>query len=44
MHYSYSYPSSKMLAGSPTDVIPKTRQAIAAKKTMMKMFLTGPKP
>jgi hypothetical protein len=38
--YSYSYPSSKMSARSPRDVIPRTRQAIGSKKTMVAILFT----
>jgi hypothetical protein len=39
--YSYCYPSSKMFVWSSTDVIPRIRQAIGTKKTMIRIFITG---
>jgi hypothetical protein len=41
--YSYRYPSSKLFAQSPIDVIPRTRQAIETKQTMIMIFFTGRK-
>jgi hypothetical protein len=42
--YSYSHPSSKIFAPSPTGVIPRTRQTIGTKQTMTTIFVTGHKP
>jgi hypothetical protein len=36
----YSYPSSKMFARSPADIIPRTRQAIGTKGNMIAIFFT----
>jgi hypothetical protein len=41
--FQYSYPSSKIFARSPTNVIPRTRRAIGAKKTIIIISFTGPK-
>jgi histone-lysine N-methyltransferase SETMAR len=41
--FRYHYPSSKMFARSPRDVIPRTRQGIGVKKTMITVFFTGRK-
>jgi hypothetical protein len=40
---SYFYPSSKMFAPCLTDVLPRTRQAIGTRQTMITLFLTGRK-
>jgi hypothetical protein len=37
----YSYPSSEIFARSPTSVIPRTRQAVGTKQTMIAIFFTG---
>jgi hypothetical protein len=39
--FQYPYMSSKMFARSPTDVIPRTRQPIGTKKTMITIVCTG---
>jgi hypothetical protein len=39
--FQYSYPSSKIVARSPTDVIPRMQQAIGTKKTMITILFTG---
>jgi hypothetical protein len=39
--YSHSYPASKMFVRLPTDVIPRARQAIGTKQTMVAIFFTG---
>lgn len=39
--FCYIYQSSEMFARSPLDVVPRTRQTIAAKKILMTLFLTG---
>jgi hypothetical protein len=41
--FQCSYLSSKMRAPSPTDIIPRTRQAIGKKKTMITSLFTGRK-
>jgi hypothetical protein len=41
--FHYSYPSSKMFARSPTDSIPRARQAIGTKQTMITIFFPGRK-
>jgi hypothetical protein len=41
--FRYSYPSSRMFARSPAVVIPRTRQAIGAKKTVIMSFFTARK-
>jgi hypothetical protein len=41
--FQYSYPSSKTLARSPTYAIPRTRQAIRRKETMIMILFTGQK-
>jgi hypothetical protein len=41
--FQYIYPSSEMFVRSLTDVIPRTRQAIGAKKIMIKLFFTARK-
>jgi hypothetical protein len=38
--YFYPYPSSKIFARSPTDVIPRTRQAIGTKQSTITLFFT----
>jgi hypothetical protein len=42
--FQYSYPSSKMFARSPTDVIPRTHKAIGTKKVMRTVFFTARTP
>jgi hypothetical protein len=42
--FQHSYPSSKIFARSPTDVCPRTRQAIEKKQTIITIFFTGRKP
>jgi hypothetical protein len=42
--FRYSYLSSTLFARSPAEVIPKTRQTIGTKKTMMALFFTVMKP
>ena len=39
--FRYIYQSSEIFACSPADVIPRTRQAMGAKKIMMTLFFTG---
>jgi hypothetical protein len=41
--FQWPYPSSEMFAWSPTDVIPRTRQAIGTRKSMITIFFTGRK-
>jgi transposase len=41
--FQYIYPSSEMFAHSPADVIPRTRQAISAKKIVITLFFTARK-
>jgi hypothetical protein len=41
--FQHSYPSSKMFAPSPTDVIPRRRQVIGTKQTMRMTFFAGRK-
>jgi hypothetical protein len=41
--YSRSYPSSKMFARLPTDVILRTQQAIGTNQTLITLFFTGRK-
>jgi hypothetical protein len=38
--FRYSYQSSKMFTRLPTDVIPRTRQTIDAKRTVITLFFT----
>jgi hypothetical protein len=42
--FRYSYPSSKMFAQSPAEVIQRKQQVIGAKETMITLFLTTRKP
>jgi hypothetical protein len=42
--FQYSFPSSKMFARSPVEVIPRTPQAIGAKETVITSFFTAKKP
>jgi hypothetical protein len=37
--FQYSHPFSKMFRRLPTDVIPRTQQAIRTKQTMIEIFL-----
>jgi hypothetical protein len=39
--FGYCYPSSTMFARAPSEVIPRTRQTIGAKKTMITIFFTA---
>jgi histone-lysine N-methyltransferase SETMAR len=41
--FQYIYPSSEMFARSPADGIPRTRQALCAKKIMITLFFTARK-
>jgi hypothetical protein len=43
LQHSDSYPSLKIFGPLPTDVIPRTRQAIGRKQTMIAIFFTGRK-
>jgi histone-lysine N-methyltransferase SETMAR len=39
--FRYCYPSSTMFARAPSEVIPRTRQTIGAKRTMITIFFTA---
>jgi hypothetical protein len=39
--FQHSDPSLKMFAGSPTDVVPRTRQAFETKQTIITISFTG---
>jgi hypothetical protein len=39
--FRYCYPSSTMFARAPSEVIPRARQTIGAKKTMITIFFTA---